>query len=222
MMRIAEFAWIFKGQVRALGMHRLGLPCQLMGSGMAFPWSCIHGARLATANIVEDLQLGLELALAGTPVLFCPEARVTSEFPLSREGSSSQRRRWEHGHLSVILHEAPKVLWAGLKSGSAGLIALALDLAVPPLALLLLLLLAVWGCAALLLIFTGLQTPLWLATLALALLLVSVLLAWRRYARNVVSLGSVALAPFYALRKLPLYVKFLFARQQQWVRSKRD
>lgn len=35
-MRIAEFAWLVKNFVRPIGMHRLGLPCQLMGTGMAF------------------------------------------------------------------------------------------------------------------------------------------------------------------------------------------
>jgi hypothetical protein len=29
-------------------------------------------------------------------------------------------------------------------------------------------------------------------------------------------------APFYALKKIPLYVGFLFKRQVEWVRSKRD
>ena len=61
-MRLAEFAWVIKNQVRPLGLHRLRLPCQLMGSGMAFPWACINSADLATGHIVEDLKLGIELA----------------------------------------------------------------------------------------------------------------------------------------------------------------
>jgi cellulose synthase/poly-beta-1,6-N-acetylglucosamine synthase-like glycosyltransferase len=193
-----------------------------MGSGMAFPWRCIQQARLATSNIAEDMQLGLELALAGSPVLFCPDALVTSEFPASREGSNTQRRRWEHGHLSVIMREAPGLLWNGVMSGRIGQIALALDLAVPPLALLLLLLLASWVASTIWLVFAGRQTPFWLTTLGLLLLLLSVLLSWGRYGRHVLSLRAVALVPFYALRKLPLYAKYMFARQQQWVRTKRD
>jgi glycosyltransferase involved in cell wall biosynthesis len=39
--RIGEFAWAVKNQVRPVGLHRLGLPCQLMGAGMALPWSRI-------------------------------------------------------------------------------------------------------------------------------------------------------------------------------------
>ena len=36
--KIAEFAWCVKNLVRPLGYANLGLPCQLMGTGMAFPW----------------------------------------------------------------------------------------------------------------------------------------------------------------------------------------
>ncbi|HEV7136313.1 MAG TPA: glycosyltransferase family 2 protein, partial [Steroidobacteraceae bacterium] len=73
--RIAAFAWILKNQARPIGLGRLGLPCQLMGTGMAFPWECIARADLASGHIVEDLKLGIELALEGSPALFCPEAR---------------------------------------------------------------------------------------------------------------------------------------------------
>ncbi|MGB6488158.1 MAG: glycosyltransferase family 2 protein, partial [Steroidobacteraceae bacterium] len=92
-LRIAEFATVLKNHVRPLGLHRLGLPCQLSGTGMAFPWTCIRGATLATGHIVEDLKLGLELAGAGHPALFCPEVCVTSYFPASEEGFRTQRTR---------------------------------------------------------------------------------------------------------------------------------
>ena len=69
--RIAEFAWIVKNQVRPLGFQRLRWPCQLMGTGMAFPWAMAVTMPLANANIVEDMKLGIELALtrgvAGRP-----------------------------------------------------------------------------------------------------------------------------------------------------------
>jgi hypothetical protein len=49
-----------------------------------------------------------------------------------------------------------------------------------------------------------------------------VLLAWARYGRDIVTARELALAGVYAFRKIPLYVRFLFARQLDWVRSKRD
>ena len=39
--RVAMFAFRVKNWVRPLGLRALNLPCQLMGTGMAFPWECI-------------------------------------------------------------------------------------------------------------------------------------------------------------------------------------
>src|ERR1700688_4193974 len=127
-MRIAEFAWAIKNKVRPLGLHRLGLSCQLMGTGMAFPWSCIGTANLASGHIVEDLQLGVDLALAGTPPLFCPRALVSSHFPSTEKGIASQRVRWEHGYLGVIIAEAWRLFALSFRTLNGGLLMFALDL----------------------------------------------------------------------------------------------
>ena len=81
--RVREFAWRVKNWIRPLGLSSAGLPCQLMGTGMAFPWEVIAKAHLSTGALVEDLKLGLELAADGHPPIFCPAAVVTSEFPMS-------------------------------------------------------------------------------------------------------------------------------------------
>ena len=85
--RVAEFAWRVKNWLRPLGLAALGLPCQLMGTGMAFPWRIIGSADLANGHLVEDMKLGLDLARAGHPPLFWPSAIVTSQFPLSIKGA---------------------------------------------------------------------------------------------------------------------------------------
>ena len=53
---VAEFAWRVKNQVRPMGLNALKLPCQLMGTGMAFPWDVIRPAALARGALAEDLQ----------------------------------------------------------------------------------------------------------------------------------------------------------------------
>lgn len=222
MARIAEFAWVVKNQIRPMGLYRLGLPCQLMGTGMAFPWACICSARLATGHIVEDLKLGIDLTRAGTAPVFCAEAVVTSEFPVSKEGIRGQRERWEHGHLGVILSEAPRLLLESLASSNVRLMALALDLSVPPLALLALQVVLVWLASAAFFVVTTAHLPLDMTSAAAILLVLSVLMCWMRYGRPIISLGSLGLAVVYALWKIPLYMKFLVARQSRWVRSKRD
>jgi cellulose synthase/poly-beta-1,6-N-acetylglucosamine synthase-like glycosyltransferase len=220
--RIAEFAWVLRNQVRPLGLRRLGLPCHLMGSGMAFPWECLRTSALATGHIVEDLKLGIDLARVGHAPLFCPEALVTSRFPDSASGLQSQRTRWEHGHLGVIFRDAPRLLLDSVLRRRLALLALALDLGVPPLALLALQLLLVWLAALALYAFTEAAAPLGLATLGVVLFGLAVITAWWRFARHVVSLASLALAPVYVLWKIPLYAKFLVSRQIDWVRSRRD
>ena len=90
--QMAEFAWRVKNWVRPLGLSALGLPCQLMGTGMAFPWAVIRSAKLASGQIVEDLNLGLDLAMAGSPPIFCPSAQVTSRFPISAAAAERQRQ----------------------------------------------------------------------------------------------------------------------------------
>jgi cellulose synthase/poly-beta-1,6-N-acetylglucosamine synthase-like glycosyltransferase len=220
--RIAEFAWLVKTWARPLGYHRLGLPCQLMGAGMAFPWPTVSSASLASGDIVEDLTLGISLTRAGAPPLFCPEARVTSIFPSSTDGARAQRIRWEHGHLAVILRDLPRLMVEAIRQGNVNLMALALDLCVPPLALLLLMVLILFAGSAIFFSATELALPLLLAAAALVLFVSAVLLAWVRYGRQVISLSDLAYAPFYALWKIPLYFKFLVRRQIEWVRSKRD
>jgi cellulose synthase/poly-beta-1,6-N-acetylglucosamine synthase-like glycosyltransferase len=220
--RFAQFAWVVKNQVRPSGLYRLGLPCQLMGTGMAFPWAKIRGSALASSNLVEDMKLGIDLARAGSPPLFSPDTLVHSTFPASSQGVRGQRTRWEHGHLLTILQEAPRAFIQGVTTLNLPLAAMALDLAVPPLALLGLTTLLLWGTAVPLAMLAGAAVPLAIASIALGLLGISTLLAWWRFGRAILSTGDLLLAPLYMLRKLPLYAGFLVSRQMEWVRSKRN
>ena len=220
--KIAEFAWLVKNKVRPLGWFRMGWPCQLMGTGMAFPWQTIRSAHLATGHIVEDMKLGLDLALAGSAPMFCPSALVYSHFPSSAEGVQSQRTRWEHGHLSVIASAAPAALGGAIRQRSASLFAFGLDLCVPPLALLVLLVCALTGLALVLTLAGGPVATLILGVLAGLALVTAILLSWWRFGRTVLSGKELALAIVYVLAKIPLYFRFLFRRQVSWVRSKRD
>jgi cellulose synthase/poly-beta-1,6-N-acetylglucosamine synthase-like glycosyltransferase len=215
MALIAAFAWTMRSEVRPLGSFRLGLPCHLMGTGMAFPWALLRDTPMASGHIVEDMKLGVELARAGLPATFCPEAVVWSEFPANQEGTRTQRKRWEHGHLGMIADEAPKLLFEGLRGKGRGLIVLAADMAVPPLAFFTLLsaIHALWSGAAL---------PLAAATLLGVAFGTSIMLAWWRFGRDTLPFGTLLLALAYALRKIPLYIGFFIRRQAEWVRSKRD
>ncbi|MGE5469627.1 MAG: glycosyltransferase family 2 protein [Bacteroidota bacterium] len=219
---LAEFAWVVKNQVRPLGAARLGLPCQLTGTGMAFPWQLTRQMQLANANIVEDMQLGIDLAVAGHPPVFCPEARVSSVFPLETAAAATQRTRWEHGHLGLIRSGLPRLLAAAVARHDGLLLGLALDLAVPPLALLALFsgALAMGGLAA----WLAGATSHWsaLTLLPLALLLLAVTLAWAGWGRHLLSWQAALAIPRYAVTKIPLYLQFVRQRQTQWIKTRRD
>jgi cellulose synthase/poly-beta-1,6-N-acetylglucosamine synthase-like glycosyltransferase len=221
-VQLAEFAWCVKNRARPQGWARLGLPCQLMGTGMAFAWRDLPLIDLASGHIVEDLKMGLDFCRSGKPPLFCPEALVTSYFPRSEEGLTTQRTRWEHGHLGVILGDTPKLLAESIVKGNGNLLAMTLDLLVPPLALLTLALVAAFGLSWLVFVLTGALAPALIATGGVTILGTTVLLAWSQFGREIISFSALMYAPLYALKKIPLYVGFIFKRQVEWVRSKRD
>src|SRR5882724_7003273 len=132
------FAWRVRNWIRPLGLGLFGLPTQLFGTGMAFPFSLLVGRDLGNSRLAEDCALGIALASAGYPPLFVSEARVHSHFPVSQAGSESQRQRWEKGHLENIIDLVPGALARSLRDRNLGLAALAIDMAVPPLSLLVL------------------------------------------------------------------------------------
>ncbi|QEA12480.1 glycosyltransferase family 2 protein [Comamonas flocculans] len=221
-LRVAAFAWRVKNWVRPLGALAMGWPCQLMGTGMAFPWAMARQMPLASGELVEDMQLGMALALTGTPPLFCPQVLVSSEFPDAASAVQSQRRRWEHGHLGMIVRHVPRLFGQAIARRDGRLLALALDLAVPPLALLVLLLLAVNALALLTALLGGGAAPLVLAMACLALLAAGILAAWWGWGRAVVSARDLLAVPWYVLSKLPLYLGYWFKRQKEWVRTDRE
>jgi cellulose synthase/poly-beta-1,6-N-acetylglucosamine synthase-like glycosyltransferase len=219
---IAEFAWIMKNKVRPLGAHNAGFPCQLMGTGMSLPWLAMRSLQLANGQIVEDLKMGLDLARAGLPALFSPEALVVSRFAGSAEGARTQRLRWEHGHLSLILSEAAVLFFEGIAKRRASLIMLALDLSVPPLALLALLIVAAVVLGVLNAILGVSHAALYGAGVLAAVFGLAISLPWWRFARHIVPISSLPHLITYFVGKLPVYFEFLVRRQKSWMRTKRD
>jgi cellulose synthase/poly-beta-1,6-N-acetylglucosamine synthase-like glycosyltransferase len=221
--RVAEFAWRIKNWIRPLGLNALGLPCQLMGAGMAFPRNVIRSADLATPSIVEDLKLGLELAKNRAATLFCPSANVTSQFPISAAGAKSQRKRWEEGHLRMIAKKVPGYVYSSIIERNPGLLALTLDLAVPPLSLLIMLL-------GVLFLLGGIATPFGIPPTALIINAIcltamglAVFLSWLKWGRDILPASAILSVASYVLAKIPLY-HYIMSRSAdpQWVRTDRN
>jgi cellulose synthase/poly-beta-1,6-N-acetylglucosamine synthase-like glycosyltransferase len=212
----------FTNLIRPLGSLRLRAPCRLMGTGMAIPWPLTEGMQFGGDNLVEDMQLGIDLALRGAMPLFCPEARVTSALPADDGAFVSQRTRWEHGHLHTAVTQIPRLLAAGMVRRSWPLLAMAFDLSIPPLTLLV----AIWLVGA---ILSGLAWWFGASGLPMGLLAgggvamtAALAIGWALFCRHQAPFRAIVAVPHYMLRKLPIYTGFLLRRQQVWVRTERD
>ena len=219
---VSEFAFLLRNLVRPLGLARLGFPCQLTGTGMAFPWSLFRDAPATENFLVEDLLMGHELALLGKAPSLAEDVGVGADFPTKDSASLKQRRRWEHGQLAVLLGTAPRLLLSGLGKGNLGLVALGLDALVPPLALFVVLEVGALGLGLGSTLVGGSTVPLALAVLGTSALAVGVGAAWATRGRDVVRLSDLAAIPGYVLWKLPLYGSFVKkGAHREWERTER-
>jgi cellulose synthase/poly-beta-1,6-N-acetylglucosamine synthase-like glycosyltransferase len=220
--KISAFAFLVKNLVRPLGLFHLGLPCLLTGTGIGLPWRLAREAKLASPNIVEDMQLGIDLALGGHFPSLCPSALVLSQLPASPEARVRQRVRWEHGHLQTIGRQLPRLLWAGLVRRQPRLWALALELSVPPLSMLSLVWLAAaaaslaWGA------HTGRFGPLIALLAGQAALFFALGACWAKLGRPYCPISTLLAAPSYVLWKVPIYLALFYRPQATWVRAGRS
>ncbi len=219
---ISALAFLVRNRVRPTGLRRMGLPCQLMGCGMALPWEVVRAAPSAGSHLVEDMMMGIDLAARGFAPVYCRGAHVTSPPPKRMHAMRGQRRRWEYGHISTLIERAPKLITHGIAQRRLKLLAMGLDLLVPPLALLAILLSALVGLSCWWALSGGSLAPLSLVTTALMLVGLGVLLAWLKFGRQVLPARYLFALPFYILWKVPLYLSFLVrGRQSGWERTER-
>jgi cellulose synthase/poly-beta-1,6-N-acetylglucosamine synthase-like glycosyltransferase len=219
---VSALAFLVRNRARPRGLHRLGLPCHLTGTGMAFPWEVLLEAPPTGSHLVEDLVLGIELAERGYPPRLCPDARVTSELPRGATAALVQRERWEHGQLSTLLDRGPRLLWRGLRRGRRDLVALGLDLMVPPLALLVLAQTLVVLVSAVAYGMGAAGAPLMLGLASIGLLTLGVAVAWWVFARRLLPWQRLLAVPAYVMWKVPLYLTFMVGRRARgWRRTRR-
>jgi cellulose synthase/poly-beta-1,6-N-acetylglucosamine synthase-like glycosyltransferase len=219
---VSTLAFMVRNHVRPMGLRRLGLPCHLMGTGMAFPWDVILAAPEAGSHLAEDMQMGIELTSLGFPPLFCQGARITSASPKRASATRGQRRRWEYGHLSTLIHRAPKLIGRGIVERKPNLLAMGLDLAVPPLALLVTLLFA-GVTASLPLWLTGHSAlPMALFSYAFGIVLLAVFGSWFKFGRTTFPARYLFMIPLYVAWKIPLYLSFPLRRHYTWERAERS
>jgi glycosyltransferase involved in cell wall biosynthesis len=221
LVQLSSFAFMVKNLIRQRALQRLANRAHLTGTGMALPWPIFDEANLGGANIVEDLALGLELAKRAAPAMLVEDATVWSP-AASTGGTLIQRRRWEGGFLATMLRTAPGALAHSLRRGDLRGLCGAIDLFIPPLALLAMLNAAALVLAFLLVVAGSAVWPLIVHVAAGILAAIAILLVWWNEGRRFASAATLLRLPFYVLWKLPMYLGL--ARRgapKDWLRTGR-
>ena len=220
--RLSAFAIRLKNYVRPLGCRRIGLACPITGSGFALPARLLSRAKRGADNLVEDLALGIDLALSGSPPLFVSSAKIVSPLAPSDRAHVEQRKRWERGYLATMAQAAPSLLRRAIAHRDLRLLGLTLDLCIPPLALLTVVMIGLTAIDVGWLLIAGGALPMTVQALAVVLLNATIFLTWLCYGRDLLGAADLLSAPVYILNKIPMYVGFAFRRRVSWVRSSRE
>jgi cellulose synthase/poly-beta-1,6-N-acetylglucosamine synthase-like glycosyltransferase len=219
--RIAAFAFVMKNFIRPSGLRKLGFPCLLTGTGMAFPWDILNRTNFATDSNVEDMQIGIELAKAGCSPSFFEKLTVVSGFPEGTDAVRSQRTRWEHGHLQTINLHVPGLVREAVKQFRLDLFILAMEIVVPPLSLYVMMLASYWALVSVFALFVGRPLLACVGGIPLALLGAAVIMGWGRCGREILPSRDLLSIPLYLLWKIPFYLNFLINPEKRWIRTKR-
>jgi cellulose synthase/poly-beta-1,6-N-acetylglucosamine synthase-like glycosyltransferase len=220
--RLMHIALTLFHDVRSRARERLGVSAGLRGNGMSFATSLLRAVPHDAFSIVEDVEYGIRLGMAGHRVEYAGDAQVLGEMVSSEKASRSQRRRWEGGRWALARQHAGKLVAAGLRKRSLLLLDLAADILVPPLTYVAFATAA--GCAA---------AAVWVAVgygaawafapwgAAFAFLLFYVLRGvW--LAGGPRAMLDLMWAPVYMVWKVVLSLKSTPKKDPEWVRTERE
>ena len=209
--------------LRSLGRQRLGLSSGLHGNGMCFSAELLRAVPYSSFSIVEDLEYGIRLGEAGHRVHFAAEAHVLGEMPAGERGSRLQRQRWEEGRRQMVRRDGFRLLWNGITRRDRVTFDLAMELLVPPLALIAALDVLGLTAAAVLSWATGsVSSAVWVWVGCVLGLGVYGLRGWQLSETGARGLSALAAVPAYIVWKLLLPLKRSAARRGEWVRTPRE
>ncbi|MEI6043207.1 MAG: glycosyltransferase family 2 protein [Chloroflexota bacterium] len=219
-------AFVIYNHIRPLGRVTLGLSDGLRGNGMVFRREILERFPWEAFSLVEDIEYTTRLALAGLSVTYVPQAKLYGQAAATGKQATSQRMRWEGGRWAQAKQDVPPLLRRAIAKADFVAFDRAFDLIIPPLALL------VMGLVALTVVDVGLWLVLggellgatvlaWLGLLAGMVLFVfgGLLVARAPFFAFI----ALLFAPFYIIWKMRIYAKMLFRRiPQEWVRTSRS
>lgn len=219
-LRAAAFLLI--NRVRPSGRAVLGRPTRLAGNGMllgrdllaAHPWNAF--------STTEDLEYSVELRTAGIGVAFARGAIVQSPVAPTGTAALEQQLRWEGGKLHFMRTSLPRIAARAVRERRLDLLDEALELAMPPLGLLVLL--AGGGAAVAAALVSIGAAPGWAVgswCAALAAVHLYVLVGLRAAKAPLSAYRAIIRAPVVVLAKLRHLRRFASFRADSWVRTER-
>lgn len=220
---LMAIAFVLVDTVRMLGRERLRCSAGLRGNGMCLSTRVLREVPHQAFSVVEDLEYGIQLGLAGHRVAYAGDALVRSEMAIGVAASGTQRQRWEGGRLAMARRYAFELLLLGLRRRDRVLLDLGMELAVPPLAYLA-------GAAVAGGTLAGLSAWLLGGSLvvllpwgaSVAALLAYVLRGWQLSGTGIAGLRALLHAPGYLAWKLGLVLRGRRDPGGRWVRTPRE
>ncbi|MEM9743739.1 MAG: glycosyltransferase family 2 protein [Pseudomonadota bacterium] len=217
--KLSVFAFFVKNCVRARALQRMGAPGSIAGTGFALPWR-LHSFLQPSGSLVEDAELSAELMAKGEGVWFTESVRITSPSTKRKDAVLQQRTRWEAGRLRSMRSMVAAAMQAPRKDVPH--LAAALDILVPPLALLLAVQTALLVPAFVSYQSLGAFYPFAWVILGLAAVAVGTLLCVGAAGQSYIRLHDFLAIPKYALGKMPIYFDVLRGKTSAWERSERS
>ncbi|MEO7360835.1 MAG: glycosyltransferase, partial [Gemmatimonadaceae bacterium] len=211
---------LFHG-VRSSARESLGVSCGLRGNGMCFRADLLRRVPHTAYSIVEDLEYGIALGLAGVRVVYVEDAQVSGDMPTTTESSRSQRARWEGGRREIRHRYARELLATACKRRDVMLLDLALDLLVPPLSAVVAgVMLGFLASTAFALAIGSFSFSVVLWSAALVGLAIYIGRGCVMTGNFVRAIGDLAWAPVFMIWKLTVRSSRA-AKQGEWVRTRR-
>jgi 1,2-diacylglycerol 3-beta-glucosyltransferase len=219
---LRETAFLVMNRVRPAGRNMLGMSAWLVGNGWLLSSSLLRRHPWGAFTSTEDREYSLDLQAAGVPIAFAGAAAVHAPTAPNQHVAATQQERWEGGWASLLRARLPELLADAVRHRSPRRLALAFDLAVPPLGLL-------TAGAAAGLTLTGAGAVLGAWPLWLALLWLTSLVSVAFYVLGGLIASGAPASAYRALLHAPRFVlakplslrRTLRFRGDTWIRTER-
>lgn len=216
-------AFLLFHRARFLGRATLGMGCALVGNGMLFRRAVLERVPWNATCSAEDLEYTVNLRLAGIVPRYAGGARLWAPATTGGRAGSVQRMRWEGGRFHIVRFGVPRLVSSALR-GDLSTLDMALDLATPPLGLLVLTSgagAAIAGALVLLHAAAAWALLPWLGALALVVAHVVVGLVAAHAPRR--TYRALLSAPWFLVLKLGTYARLTKGtRADRWERTPRE